>query len=299
MALSVTRGLWSLGFLVLALAGPVSAAESGRNVVTTDNSDYFGFDLRSEQNLTLDQCKTACLGDSSCRAFTYNTKAKWCFLKSDYNQLKPFSGAVAGKIVNVSGEPDIGAPPELTFFPGWMADEARQVRESMTTGATPGTEGLASLVSAGQQLIQGDPRAAMRNFTSAIAITPDDSTLWVSLARAALAISASNSDETTLTQRNAVAGAWNGYQVSRTKTTRADALRVLAQGLDRRDYFRPALQAYEAERLPRARAVQLQARQQFLNNRMSPAPPPLSRDWIFAHDASLGADADIVPAAAG
>src|SRR6185436_15712219 len=100
--------------------------------------------------------------------------------------------------------------------------------------------------SAGQQLMQGDPRAAMRNFTSAIAITPDDSTLWVSLARAALAISASNSDETTLTQRNAVAGAWNGYQVSRTKTTRADALRVLAQGLDRRDYFRPALQAYEA-----------------------------------------------------
>jgi salicylate hydroxylase len=46
------------------------------------------------------------------------------------------------------------------------------------------------------------------------------------------------------------------------------------------------LEAYEAERLPRARAVQLQARQQFLNNRMNPAPPPLSRDWIFAHDAT-------------
>ena len=45
----------------------------------------------SEQNFSLEQCKTACLGDSSCRAFTYNTKAKWCFLKSDYNQLKPFS----------------------------------------------------------------------------------------------------------------------------------------------------------------------------------------------------------------
>jgi hypothetical protein len=49
-----------------------------------------------------------------------------------------------------------------------------------------------------------------------------------------------------------------------------------------------ALQAYEAERLPRARRVQLQARQQFENNRKNPAPPPLSRDWIFAHDASVG-----------
>ncbi len=46
------------------------------------------------------------------------------------------------------------------------------------------------------------------------------------------------------------------------------------------------LKAYEAERLPRARAVQLQARQQFLNNQKSPAPPPLSRDWIFEYDAA-------------
>jgi len=46
------------------------------------------------------------------------------------------------------------------------------------------------------------------------------------------------------------------------------------------------LRAYEAERLPRAREVQLQARQQFQNNRMRPAPPPLSRDWIFEYDAT-------------
>jgi salicylate hydroxylase len=59
-----------------------------------------------------------------------------------------------------------------------------------------------------------------------------------------------------------------------------------------------ALAAYEAERLPRARAVQLQARQQFMNNRMNPAPPPLSRDWIFAHDATVDAEADATSHAA-
>ena len=106
---------------------PALAAEA-RQVVTTQNSDYFGFDLRSEQNVTLDQCKTSCLGDPSCRAFTYNTKAKWCFLKSDFAVLKPFNGAVAGKVVTISGDPDIGAPPELTFFPAWMADEAAPMR---------------------------------------------------------------------------------------------------------------------------------------------------------------------------
>jgi salicylate hydroxylase len=56
------------------------------------------------------------------------------------------------------------------------------------------------------------------------------------------------------------------------------------------------LKAYESERLPRARAVQLQARQQFQNNRTNPAPPPLSRDWIFGHDAT--ADAPELGAAA-
>jgi salicylate hydroxylase len=47
------------------------------------------------------------------------------------------------------------------------------------------------------------------------------------------------------------------------------------------------LKAYEAERLDRARRVQLQARAQFQNNRKNPAPPPLSRDWIFEHDATV------------
>jgi salicylate hydroxylase len=44
------------------------------------------------------------------------------------------------------------------------------------------------------------------------------------------------------------------------------------------------LAVYEAERRPRASRVVLQAREQFQNNRKSPAPPPLSRDWIFAED---------------
>jgi salicylate hydroxylase len=46
------------------------------------------------------------------------------------------------------------------------------------------------------------------------------------------------------------------------------------------------LVAYEQERIARARGVQLQARQQFDNNRKQPAPAPLSRDWIFEHDAT-------------
>jgi salicylate hydroxylase len=45
-----------------------------------------------------------------------------------------------------------------------------------------------------------------------------------------------------------------------------------------------ALNAFVAERQPRTARVTLQSRQQFANNRMTPAPPPLSRDWIFERD---------------
>src|SRR6188768_1240570 len=98
------RSLSVLAFLFFAFVNATWAVEA-RQIVTTPNSDYFGFDLRSEQNVTLDQCKTSCLGDSQCRAFTYNTKAKWCFLKSDFAAIKPFSNAIAGKVVSISGDP--------------------------------------------------------------------------------------------------------------------------------------------------------------------------------------------------
>src|ERR687897_3456243 len=116
MSLRAACGFSTFLFLFFLWLAPALAADA-RTVVTTQNQDYFGFDLRSEQNVTPDQCKSTCLGDSACRAFTYNTKAKWCFLKSDFATLKPFSGAVAGKVVPISGDPDIGAPPALTYFP--------------------------------------------------------------------------------------------------------------------------------------------------------------------------------------
>jgi salicylate hydroxylase len=69
---------------------------------------------------------------------------------------------------------------------------------------------------------------------------------------------------------------------------------ALARNLARhRDDPEAGLAAYDAERLPRASRVQLQARQQFQNNRQQPAPPPLSRDWIFEHDATR----ELAPAA--
>jgi salicylate hydroxylase len=51
-----------------------------------------------------------------------------------------------------------------------------------------------------------------------------------------------------------------------------------------------ALIEYSNERQPRVSRVQLQARQQFLNNQLNPAPPPIPVGWIYGHDAVNGND---------
>ena len=55
--------------LGLMLAGTAQAADT-RRIETFDNADFFGFDLRAEKDVSLDQCKSICLRDSDCRAFT-------------------------------------------------------------------------------------------------------------------------------------------------------------------------------------------------------------------------------------
>ena len=228
------------------LATPSIAADA-KSIVTIDNKDYFGFDLRSSQNVTLDQCKTTCLGDSSCKAFTYNTKAKWCFLKSDFATLKPFNGAVAGKVVMLSGEPDIGAPPEMSYFPSWMVDEARQFRTTVLEAPVAPDAGIVALTEAAEQaMLTGDARGSIGKYKQAITVTPDDGTLWMGLARAILAVSPTDGSEGALMQRDATSASWNAYQLLRTTNTRAEILSVIAAALDRRDMFRPALDAYEA-----------------------------------------------------
>ena len=49
-------GLSAFFLATFAALMPASAADAKRQVVTTQDGDYFGFDLRTEQNVTLDQC---------------------------------------------------------------------------------------------------------------------------------------------------------------------------------------------------------------------------------------------------
>lgn len=239
--------LLSLLAIVLGLLAMPALAQQ-REVVTTSDSDYFGFDLRTVQNVTLDQCSSTCVNDDQCRAFTYNTKAKWCFLKSDFSRLNPFPGAVAGRVVNVSGEPDIGAPEALAFLPDYLGKEAVRYRADLTAAPKPDeTMGVGVWVAAADTAMNsGTYRDAVDKYRAALQITPDDRELWSKLTDALLSVPGNGYTETAQLQRDGTSAALNAYELTRGRSERAGALAQLARALDRRDLYRPAIESYKA-----------------------------------------------------
>ncbi|NMG37836.1 hypothetical protein GRZ55_01120 [Chelativorans sp. ZYF759] len=233
--------------LAMTLLAPVALhAQTGRTVVTTQDADYFGFDLRTEREVSLQQCEAACIADSQCRAFTYNVRAEWCFLKSDHGPLNPFAGAVAGRVVE-AGAADIGAPPPLALLPAGLVDEARQYRSELAGSGADTGMGVALLASAARGALEaGDERGAITSFSAALTAAPGDSYLWSGLASALLAATPVDWSEQTSLPRDASSAAINAYQASRTVSDRSEALTWLARALDRRELYRPAMAAYEA-----------------------------------------------------
>ncbi|MCY6383507.1 alpha-2-macroglobulin family protein [Hoeflea prorocentri] len=228
----------------IAVAGTALASDT-RRIETVDNADYYGFDLRAEKDVTLDECKSICLSDGDCRAFTFNTKAQWCFLKSDFNRLEPFEGAVAGKVVTGTDGADLGAPSDLSFLGRGLYTEASQ-KKSELTARRDGETGLAATVAAGRNaLAAGDPAFAVDAFGRAIGIDPGDVDLWLNLSHAALNTLYAGSQNDYSMQRTASSAALNAYELSRTAPQRAQALDLLAKALEVRQQFRPALEAYK------------------------------------------------------
>jgi uncharacterized protein YfaS (alpha-2-macroglobulin family) len=228
--------------LALLIVPPLWSQE--RQIVTTPDSDYFGFDLRTEKDVTLDQCETVCLADRECRAFTYNTRARWCFLKSDFSIRNPFPGAIAGRVVEQTAEEDLGAPPPLDFVPADLRDQALAAGERLAAEASPpeGAGYAAGLASARADRASGNAAAAIDRLTALLAIDSQDPVIWMELAHAALA----GGPEAEGMAELAVNAAINGYRNTRTAGKRAEMLVVLARALEQAGHSRPALEAYEA-----------------------------------------------------
>ena len=247
------RSLFSICLAVIftLLCASANAQQSARQIETIENSDYPGFDLRSEKGITLDACKQICIDDLKCKAFTYNGKVKWCFLKSDFRDSAAFKGATAGKIVETSQaalEPDLGAAPPLAFVAAGLSDEARLFLRRAAKGAT--RDGLGStddlMASLRTAMITRDLAIAEPLAADALGSDPQSLANWLEFTAMASEFGKSDAEGSYRMRELATIGAINAYQLTRTASQRADALAVMARALETRGEFRAAINAYSA-----------------------------------------------------
>ena len=232
------------------------ASAADRRIVVTEGADYYGFDYRIVKNTSLEACKRSCLSDNACRAFTFDTAARWCFLKSDFAELVEREGAVAGRVVaRAAAETENAAPPALTFLPRYYMDEAERYKRRLGELDTEPGQGAHGLWQAGiTALGQRDARAAADNFRLALGLEPDVHALWTDLVLALVSIKGKNYTETARLNEEATSAALNAYVISVSTGERARALALLANTLERRQLYRPALEAYKASLLLRESA---------------------------------------------
>lgn len=84
-----------------------------RSFTTYSGYDLFGGDYsRLAGKVGYETCISACRNDSRCKAFTYNTKARACFLKSQVPQLSRFTNAISGVLASLN-QPGQSSPPQV------------------------------------------------------------------------------------------------------------------------------------------------------------------------------------------
>ena len=244
----VQTAFWLVASVFLTLA-PAMAQD--RSITLLPDTDIPGLDYSVSKGGTLDQCEATCTEDNLCRAFTYNEKSNWCFLKGEAGAPQSFKGATSGQVVfeptldQVITERVNGLP----FAARDLFDSANYFANNLKQTDTP-PPGVAyeDLIAAGDEAsAQQNPAAAMVSYRQALAIVKNDPAVWLKLAiegdkRADIEAAAGNG-----TYDLAVNGSYaalNSYMLAETPQEKASALGALAKALERREMWREAIATY-------------------------------------------------------
>ncbi|MCP3880911.1 MAG: hypothetical protein GY701_21320, partial [Sulfitobacter sp.] len=239
----VSIAVIALVYLIAAPAG--QAAESERRLLIFEQADYGGFDYRTLKEVSLEECKDSCLEDRQCKALTYNTDVRWCFLKSDFGPLASFSDAVAGRVVTGASVPDAETAIDLGFLPGDIAIAAARYGASFGESLNGGGFGH-NLETAQTALRSGEPRTAAVRFQAALAYAEDSFSGWLGLAESLLQIKPKDYRERYRLPEDAGAAAFNAIKQAPDGVDQADALRLMAASLERRQIWRPAIETLKS-----------------------------------------------------
>ena len=162
-------------FAALVLTPANAQDDLLRRLLITQDADYAGYDYQTLREVDQATCEQACLNDNRCRAFTYNTAATWCFLKSDFGALSFAANAVAGRILvgpELSESLERQRQDELAEFLALdYIDDARRFVIRLDETFSPGARSYSELLrAAATARSEGNLNLAANLFGAALAL---------------------------------------------------------------------------------------------------------------------------------
>ncbi|MEB8389114.1 alpha-2-macroglobulin family protein [Rhodobacteraceae bacterium KMM 6894] len=221
-------------FTFALLAGPLAAQSDlpDRRIVVTNNMDFYGSDLTALFDTTFDACRTACLSNAQCQAFTYNAKSKACFPKSAVTQEVPYEGAYSARVLPTDSRVLTQAETrqaDLEFLGDYTLGRAHELALKIGGMHPAGTWTTDAMMQAARDKeADGDYLNAMR-WTGATVSVTDSADDWIEYARLSLAIEQDRSRYT----NQAMQAATNGYFRALNDGARVNALLILGEVLER------------------------------------------------------------------
>lgn len=235
--------------LCLALFPIIAIAQSAvpeRRVIETNDTDFYGSDLTSIFDTTLDACRRACLADSECKAFTFNERNNSCFPKSGVTDRVGYAGAISGTVLNTDARVLAAAQDrqaEIDFLTSRDFDQARSFAVGIPKLHNPSgwtAEALRSEISAARA--GGNPVRALR-LTGALVALEDKAADWADYGRIAAGIRTNNSSDQRTFWRRALRANINAYLRSESDPQRATILGQMADTLEKTQRGRDMISA--------------------------------------------------------
>ena len=231
------RTILLFAFIFLGFSGSAQADTviPDRRVIIHRDVDFYGSDLQSILDTTLRACESACLAESRCSAFTFNTRNNSCFLKGEAGESEEYQGAFSGElVVNNPRRVDTAEArvSELAFLSPGDFEQARAQARDLPHRFVVGGWSLDGLTQ-GARDAERDANllSAMRFMGGATALS-DSAGNWLDYSRLLLALRTSNSSDQRDYRNRGLRAAINAYLRAVSAPQEANALVLMAEALE-------------------------------------------------------------------
>ncbi|WP_243611707.1 alpha-2-macroglobulin family protein [Shimia aestuarii] len=220
-----------LGLLTAQFAFAQEDMIPERRAIVSRDVDFYGGDLTNIFDTTFEACSKACIANSECKAFTFNSRAGSCFPKKNISDRQPYEGAISAEIFETDQRTlalGQNRAPDLAFLSAYDWREARSQAEQIGRIHAGGPWTVEALLDAAQKRrADGDTLNAMRWTGAAVAKT-DKSDLWLEYARLNREVAPGQKDKNRYLRR-ALYGSINAYLRAPNDPARVSSLMVMAE----------------------------------------------------------------------